>query len=277
MRLRRTKFVIRIIALLLMLISSGFLLIMANSAWMDMAEPGSVGPPPVSTGRFPVTDQAPDNPPLASLPHPIQPQALARPPDFPWPPPAPSGQIVLPDVVFRRAQTAVPTLYSVGMRIINALRDAEYWTYRVYGVPNGFALVTRLEQIDKSGAPLSWPFRFADPDEPQFSLLDILRKLYIAPPGRYRLIVFVVSDERFENRRETLTRIDAKNLIETGVNHLPFDLDRMEFTHAHVVTALIYEFAREAGGIPSTRIPGEIEAVDRLRRSRIALLREPTR
>jgi hypothetical protein len=163
------------------------------------------------------------------------------------------------------------------MRIINALRGAEHWEYRVYGVPNGFALVTKLEQIDKDGAPLPPRYRFIDPDATEpFSITDFLRKLYIAPPGRYRLIVFIVSDERFQNRRETLARADAKSLMQGGSNDLESELGSKPFTPAHVVTALIYEFVKEHAGKVSTKIPGETEAINHFRRSNIALIPEPT-
>ena len=58
-------------------------------------------------------------------------------PDFPWPPPAPSAQIVLPNSLFQATGKPIPSLSSVGAQLVGALEQARYFEYSYYRVPNG--------------------------------------------------------------------------------------------------------------------------------------------
>jgi uncharacterized protein YbdZ (MbtH family) len=90
----------------------------------------------------------------------------------------------------------------VANRIAAAIEDARYDTWRFLSIPRGFALVSQLERIRPDGTPLPDKERFRS-DVPSFaelSFVELLMALAKAPPGHYRVIVFVVTDTPFEGR-----------------------------------------------------------------------------
>jgi Caspase domain len=203
------------------------------------------------------------------------PSPAARPlPDFPWPPPTPSDELVLPDTTFRKTAATVLSLAAVGERIVHALRKADYLEYSFYRVPNGFALVARLERISPDGQPLPSAFRYIAPDAAEpFSFTGYIRSLFFAPEGYYRLIAFVATDLSFVADAPSMNAAGAQRLVRNGANRLPEQLRAEPFTPGHAVTALIYEYRKGSGaGDVTTIIPGRLAAELHLRRARIDLL-----
>jgi hypothetical protein len=192
-------------------------------------------------------------------------------PDFPWPPPAPSTQIVLSNSLFQASGKPTPSLSSVGAQLVGALEQARYFEYSYYRVPNGFALVARLERIDPDGTPLPEEFRFLLPGSQEpFSLAVYIKQLFFAPEGFYRQIVIVVTDRPFTATGETLDAPAAARLLGGGANRLSKDFETMRFTEAHRVSALIYEFRKGARqGDVSTLTPGRLGARTHLERAGI--------
>lgn len=192
-------------------------------------------------------------------------------PDFPWPPPAPSTQIVLPNSLFQASGKPTPSLSSVGAQLVGALEQARYFEYSYYRVPNGFALVARLERIGPDGTPLPEEFRFLLPGSQEpFSLGVYIKQLFFAPEGFYRQIVIVVTDRPFTATGETLDAPAAARLLSGGANRLSNDFETMRFTEAHRVSALIYEFKKGAQqGDVSTLTPGRLGARTHLERAGI--------
>ena len=166
-------------------------------------------------------------------------------PDFPWPPPLPSARLVMPDSLFRSPASPEPTLSAVGARLTAALAEATYNEYSYYRVPNGFALVARLERISAEGTPMPEEFRFLQPGSQEpFSFASYIRQLFFAPEGFYRQIVFVVTDQPFAATGNKLDPAAAAKLLSHGVDRLSGDYDIAPFTAAHRVSALIYEFSK---------------------------------
>ena len=192
-------------------------------------------------------------------------------PDFPWPPPTPSTQIVLPNSLFQVSGKPTPSLSSVGAQLVGALEQARYFEYSYYRVPNGFALVARLERIGPDGTPLPEEFRFLLPGSQEpFSLGVYIKQLFFAPEGFYRQIVVVVTDRPFTATGETLDAPAAARLLGGGANRLSNDFETMQFTEAHRVSALIYEFRKGAQqGDVSTLTPGRLGARTHLERAGI--------
>lgn len=212
----------------------------------------------------------------ASTSLPAAPHSL---PEFPWPPPAPSEQLLLPDEMFRRPGAAAPSLAAVGDRIVHALRVANYLEYSFYHAPSGFALVARLERMSPDGAPLPAEFRYVPPDagEP-FSLTGYIRSLFFAPEGLYRLIVFVVTDQPFVTSETPVDAAGANRLLRNGANRLPEQLRSEVFTPSHFVTVLIFEYRKGHGDNDVAAIvPGRLAAETHLERSQIerSLQQEP--
>jgi hypothetical protein len=155
--------------------------------------------------------------------------------------------MVLPNNLFHATPTKPIVLSAVGAQLVKALAQAKYFEYRYYRAPNGFALVARLERIATDGTPLTEDFRFLLPGSQEpFSLAAYVRRLFFAPEGLYRQIVFVVSDEPFTASGRNLDARAAAELLSDGANRLSKEFGTLEFTVQHAVTALIYEFQKSA-------------------------------
>ena len=170
--------------------------------------------------------------------------------DFDWPPAEPSTKVTIPRALLLAGMTAeAQTLGEVGERLENALIEAGYVEYGYQSIGcSGFAMVTRLERIDENGRPLEGAMRFAPPEtRPNWSLGGYLSRLFYAPPGYYRQIVFAATDQPYE--RDDLapppTREELDEMLERAdVTALPEAMLDRPFTRAHKLHALIYEFEK---------------------------------
>jgi hypothetical protein len=203
--------------------------------------PYSAGPEPPSIEQ-PPTAPAKELPELVA-PGPEEPDAI---PAFPWPPPQPSARLRLPRAPFAQARS----LDDVANGLVDALWTANYGEYSFYSVPDGFAMVTRLEQINSDGSPAPEAFRFRPPSEPlPFSFARFLRELFFAPDGYYRLIVFIVTPHPFQASGNPLDEEAASDLLAEGANTLSSTLREQPFTADYSVDALIYEFQKQADAV----------------------------
>jgi hypothetical protein len=164
------------------------------------------------------------------------------------------------------------SLSEVSDKLISALERAGYAEYRLYYVPCGFALVTRLEQIDDGGNPLDgknrWNVEVIGMRD--FSLSEYLRALFLAPEGRYRLIVFVVSPENFRTVRGAVSRRTALEWLERGATSLDEVFRQIEFSNEFRATALIYEFyARGRSEEPRLELPSTLSGDEHLAKAHL--------
>jgi hypothetical protein len=190
-------------------------------------------------------------------------------PTFPWPPPLPTTRTVLDRALVAADAT---TLGEVAERLTTALGGLGYSEHSFYSVPGGFALATRLEQIEFDGTPKSEPQRWsaALPPRELFSLADFIAALFTAPEGHYRVIVFVVNDRPFASSGEEATREEALRWLSGGLDRLPAEIGDAAFGDDHAGTALIYQFQklgheREPIANPDGAAPAAVQ----LARSRI--------
>ncbi|MGA9118184.1 MAG: hypothetical protein WB699_02360 [Bacteroidota bacterium] len=163
-------------------------------------------------------------------------------PEFPWPPLKPSAFADVP--VRLTGEVAAPTrLRDVADILVNALNKAGYAELSFYHVPNGFALATRLEQINADGTPREENYRWSTkvPPPKVFNISSYLKALFTANPGRFRVIVFVVTTP-FGFTDSTATRDQAMQWVNSGFTKLPTEIGDSPFTKQHSCTALIYEF-----------------------------------
>jgi hypothetical protein len=153
-----------------------------------------------------------------------------------------------------------------------ALTFGGYWEGTYFSVPGGFALVARLERINLDGTPAQGEARFDTSYRPlqEFSVRSYLRALFLAPPGYYRVIAFVVSPVPFAATGAPITADTAGLWVEIGANALPQRLQDEMYSPNFNCTALIYEFEkRDAGSNPQERRPGRLPAEIHLSRSRL--------
>ncbi|MGH8675906.1 MAG: hypothetical protein ACREVG_16565, partial [Burkholderiales bacterium] len=192
-------------------------------------------------------------------------------PDFPWPPPEPSGRAELPSNIFVVSGGSAPSLATVGAQLVGALDQAKYFEYSYYRAPGGFALVARLERMSNDGTPLPEQFRFLQPGSQEpFTLSVYVKQLFFAPEGFYRQIVFVISDQPFTATGAKINAKGAQQLLSGGTNRLPREFDAMPFSAQHHASALIYEFRKGArDGDVATLTPGRLGARTHLERAGI--------
>jgi len=160
------------------------------------------------------------------------------------------------------------TLRGVADKIEAALKRAHY-EYSFYGVPNGFAVVARLERINDEGAAVAGDRRFLPPDAREaFDLTRYVSSLFFASPGYYRLIAIIVTDQPMVADGAPLDQSRAMRMPSAGATVLPRSFSEQSFGPDHRVYALIYEFRKDANARePQVLVPGRLPARTHLSRS----------
>lgn len=233
---------------------------------VESAPPDSA-PVPVEPPPPPAPAPAPEQPPPPPPPAPVLPPPSAnggdRPvvsalPDFPWPPPRYSAFEVLERDWL--APGADARLGAAAQRLEAAFDAAGYVERSYYRVPGGFALASRAEQIHADASPYLPPERWSvDAEGAGRSFADRLRALFNAPPGHYRVIVFVVTDQGFAAAPRTAPEAEVRAWVSGGGLRLPAAIAAQPFTSAHYASALIYEFERRSEREPAdVRVPSAV-------------------
>jgi hypothetical protein len=182
---------------------------------------------------------------------PAQPEIAARPapeeavPEFPWPPPRASASATISRELLLDSKEH-PKLDDAVTALDLAFQKAGYGERSYYSVPGGFAMASRIEQMNQDGTAAGPADRWSleVPRMRKFSFSAYLTELFRARPGYYRVIVFVVTSHPFSYSSAKVTTEDGRLWISSGLNALPEDIASRDYTSAHRCTALIYEFKR---------------------------------
>jgi len=173
-------------------------------------------------------------------------------PRFPFPPPmATATQSISPNIFKNHL-----TYGDVKETIVECLDESGYVSSKrqYYAVPNGFALVTRLEKINEDGSPRAGAERWEAQVKStfkEFSILDYLKALVIGEEANFRVLVFMLTDIPLTQSDEITEMTKAKSWLKKGMNALPDDLALLEFTPRHKVNLLLYEFTQHESGKPT--------------------------
>lgn len=193
-------------------------------------------------------------------------------PEFPWPPPKASAFAKIPNELISGGANEL-LLGDIARRLEQAFDAAGYGERSYHSVPNGFALVSRIEQIRADGTPKEDPARWSVMSlRPKIvSLRDYLEALFKAPRGRYRVIVFIVTDLPLTQEKKEPTRAEAIEWLSSGALSLPQVIAARAYSSAYYTTALIYEFERGADGEGTAflKIPSELQGKRHLERAGI--------
>jgi hypothetical protein len=192
--------------------------------------------------------------------------------EFPWPPPEASARMVVPDSLLRKAPTIPSRVGQVEQLIREALDTNGYSERSYFAVPNGFAMITRMEQYDDDGKSMNPPERWAVEVSPfrKFSLSAYIEALFTASPGRYRIIAFIVTPTAFSESSVRVSREHAMNWLIEGLNKLPDSMIDQDYSSKHTCTALVYEFFQPTRGAKAyLTIPGQYTAMEHLTKSRL--------
>jgi len=177
-------------------------------------------------------------------------------PNFDWPPGEASSEKLIPrEMLLGVVKPA--TLGAVADRLEAALSRNDY-PASFLAVPRGFALVTRVEQIRRDGAPLPSASRWSRelPRSGDLGLSGFVQALFRAPAGNYRVIVFVVTAEPWSRgARAPLGEARLRELECAGLNGLPPALRNIAVAGDTRATALVYEFEKSSDDSAATLLP----------------------
>jgi hypothetical protein len=187
-------------------------------------------------------------------------------PSFPWPPPRFSSRAE----VSRNFFSDDKRLGEVADTLERALERAGHVEWSYYSVPKGFALATRLENLNSDGSPKSDRWASTVGLGRDFSILDYLRALFTAPAGYFRIIVFTVTSEPFTPTEVGPSREQAMEWISLGGTGLPHAIADIPFGDDYECIALIYEFEKnEPANEAVTLLPGRYPGKVHLQKSKI--------
>jgi hypothetical protein len=187
-------------------------------------------------------------------------------PRFPWPPPRFSSRSELSRDYF--ANDAF--LGEVADTLELALEHAGHVEWSYYSVPKGFALATRLENLEADGSPKSDRWASTVGLGRDFSIADYLRALFTAPAGYFRIIVLTVTSEPFTPTEAGPTREEAMEWVSAGGTGLPRAIAEIPFGPDYECIALVYEFEkRDEQAEAVTLVPGRHPGRTHLQKSHV--------
>ena len=169
--------------------------------------------------------------------------------------------------------TGAAQLADVADRLERALNEAKYPRWSYSSVPNGFALVSQMEQIKSDGTPSPEPARWSTdlPWVANMTLLEFIKALANAQPGYYRVIVFIVTNQPWSRTGERPTGEEAERWLAKGFNWLPRSIGELTYGPDYRTTALVYEFKKVSRDTDATFLePSPTSADDHLKKAGIS-------
>lgn len=171
--------------------------------------------------------------------HAMGPPRVFEVPQFPWPPPPGFSRIMVPHELLADSEAAV--FGSVYKKLVGAIEAAsDGFEHGVFpGPTDGFALVARMERIERDGTPLPEPARWVKEGSPKLSLEELLADLFFEKPGYFRVIVFAVTSDLAPGQSATAHLPEP----DEGAAGMPRELAKRSFDGKEVL-ALVYSFER---------------------------------
>ncbi|MDF7775877.1 hypothetical protein P1X14_11520 [Sphingomonas sp. AOB5] len=170
-------------------------------------------------------------------------------PVFKLPAPSPSAKV---ELSWTALGTGLTTVGAVEARLRAQLDSKGYTRRSYYSVPGGFAVATQAERFERDGRSTIGDRRWKlDPTgligmPATFTVAGILESLRNAGPGRYRVIVILVTTKLKTTDGSATSIGQAQAWVGNGGDGIPLDVAKIPLGQEHRMTALIYEFARVA-------------------------------
>jgi hypothetical protein len=166
-------------------------------------------------------------------------KAVAPIKSFPFPPPSGYTFAVLNNTIFSNCHL----LGDAGNIIYNAITSStcNYEDVGYYAIPDGFVVVTKVEEINDDATSVSGRNRFAEGQYQSMSILD-----FFAPrKGYFRVFAFLVTDVPFNATSTPVTAGNALEWIRLAANILPDAIKNKPFKPGYNCTVIVYEFKSE--------------------------------
>lgn len=169
--------------------------------------------------------------------------SIPRLPSFPWPPPAGYKDILVPFNLFK--PESVTTLGGIYNSITAALNSSDHnFEYGLFGgVPNGFALLARMEHVEEDGTPLPGKARWTTMGSSNAGLLSLFDDIWFEKPGYFRVIAFIVTDDLNRTPNPNSVLLDVSG----GSRLMPRDFGKTAITSQQII-ALVYTLQRKDKG-----------------------------
>lgn len=135
-------------------------------------------------------------------------------------------------------------LADVDLLLQAGLQELGYDRHGYFHVPNGFAILTPIEQILSNGKALEGKDRWKDyPAGTDYEgILDYLSSLLQPRQGYFRLFVFVVTNQNVPKEAKKMEPGNAKEWLSSGGDRLPPRIGSISLSPEHKASVFIYEF-----------------------------------
>jgi HEAT repeat protein len=161
-----------------------------------------------------------------------------------WPPPKFSDWYVLPR---ERLGTDQQTLADIHKRISGALSERDYQGQAIFEIPDGFALVTKVERIYEDGREYPAPDRWTNVKLSPKTWSEYWGSLWMGRPGHFRLLMFVVTTHKdLQGSNDQLSENDARGLFLQGSRILPNEIGHVSYSN-HQCHVVVYHFEKKNG------------------------------
>jgi len=185
---------------------------------------------------------------------------------FPFPPPECHTAYEMPGRVFKNCEN----LGDVEQKISDAL-DTENYPYRFLSVPNGFAVVTQMEQYNEDGSIIKdsgtrWVHY---PKQEAFSWsINYFNSLIFPRKGYLRIFVYIITSEVYSSTKEVVSKDQAASWHKRGVNKLPSQVANIPLSEDYTINLLLYEFeVPESNHVAEQNCPCKFPAKEHLKHS----------
>lgn len=178
---------------------------------------------------------------------------------FPIPAPSPSCLGLL-DMSLILDQS---TYADVDILLRQKLTGAGYYENQYFELPDGFAIITKLENIDVNKRPLKENHRWAlganeigsSMVKNEISSFEEYKNALIMPNSGYcRFFVFYFSATPFSSVQNNFIPITTENFNDkfsfAGMNRLPVELGLRRVKNEHRIFVLVYEFIKKENQTP---------------------------
>jgi hypothetical protein len=184
---------------------------------------------------------------------------------FPWPPPDATSWDSVPT-----AGLAALSLEEIRSRLEAVLEERGYSGNGLYGIPDGFVLVTRVERINEDGIAYERSERWSHDRLPmgEITLASWASRLFFEQVGYFRMLVFAVTPDMHPGfSDEILDEAVARRMAHMGFRELPSELTVEPFAGRHI-HVLVYEFEKRPGSAHLNQ-DGWLAAEDHLKQARL--------
>ena len=173
---------------------------------------------------------------------------------FPFPPPPCCSPREIPRTVFAMATK----LGDIDAKMRDVLEKQGYIYRKYMSIPNGFAIVTQLEQHNADFTNIEGANRWAGAPvaESFMGYLDYFKRLLMPSKAHFRTFVFLVTSNVFSVQGSNVSKKEATAWYGQAINRLPKYIADMPYTEGVTVTALVYEFeVPESNRKPNQKCP----------------------